>query len=811
MTLSPEDFQRMQETLLELKGRNYSLEEQARKQKNALGEAEARVKVLDQELAKATKVIEKSKKISEVQRLMHDNDIAGRKLISQEEEWRLQNQTLLEELQKLVLRNEELEAEQEKVGKRQLDMITDEFSMEDEDDESERDWKAEAKEATRRLQEERNEVAELRSTKEQLKAKQDELVAERDASRKEKEARAEECTSLRTKLTGAEKKLSELREQLRKREEDWTAEENGRRREEKEREARRRLEEEDQEKQRTIEDEEKERKSQEKIAGLFDQAERLKAQLKSCQRQLAEVTDRGDGEREELEKRLKIAEEALARCPEMEFRRLEGAEKTLKVRVETAEINAEKAELEVEKGRIEFQRLAMEVMGLRGEREEMSGRLEAALLEAEQVKQMSEKRKNMLDEMAIEMQKKCEELLEVEKSKKEDRDELNGQLEEEKRKSEDERNKKEHELSELKARLGHLEGVEGKCNMLRMEVEKEKEGRKVAEEEVVKGKEELARQEKEQNKKLEESLQEREREKQVSILEWSSKCSDLETQLELAAVQKEEVEEMVKKLQQEARDGVEEKKIGERKSVAMVKDLKRQLQAERRKAEKLQERLQEWAEAESNSEHTTPVSTGHLDPDRSSISSWSLMSGQGGDQGPTSSSSPLPSSTPSPPGEVAHGSNPRMAVEKENGTLEKDNQALMDRVAMLQQEKWALEEKLVMLEQSGAAMADELVIKSELVKQYCMTGQQGKRSTNNSNVSSPFQPERSVSHAGRLMKEKLDRLVNKENQQHVQEVSSMQAMLEETLTKNLHLQKDLEHMSQEVVRLSKLAASPTKP
>ena len=56
-----------------------------------------------------------------------------------------------------------------------------------------------------------------------------------------------------------------------------------------------------------------------------------------------------------------------------------------------------------------------------------------------------------------------------------------------------------------------------------------------------------------------------------------------------------------------------------------------------------------------------------------------------------------------------------MAVEKENGTLEKDNQALVERVAGLQQEKWALEEKLVMLEQSGAAMADELVIKSELV------------------------------------------------------------------------------------------------
>ena len=110
-------------------------------------------------------------------------------------------------IDKIFLRNEELEAEQEKVGKRQLDMITNEFSMEvgspelgfgrwdlwrwavlswdfgleivkgwfvikvvfffsilpnkDEDDESERDWKAEAKEANRRLQEERNEVRDV--------------------------------------------------------------------------------------------------------------------------------------------------------------------------------------------------------------------------------------------------------------------------------------------------------------------------------------------------------------------------------------------------------------------------------------------------------------------------------------------------------------------------------------------------------------------------------------------------------------------------------------------------------------------------
>ena len=44
---------------------------------------------------------------------------------------------------------------------------------------------------------------------------------------------------------------------------------------------------------------------------------------------------------------------------------------------------------------------------------------------------------------------------------------------------------------------------------------------------------------------------------------------------------------------------------------------------------------------------------------------------------------------------------------------------------------------------------------------------------------------------------------------HLLQVSNMQKMLEETLLKNLHLQQDLENMSLEIVRLSKLA-SPSK-
>ena len=64
----------------------------------ALGDASARCSVLEQELGKAQRTIAKSKKATEVQLLLQDNDLLKNKLHSQEEEFREQNQTLLTEL-----------------------------------------------------------------------------------------------------------------------------------------------------------------------------------------------------------------------------------------------------------------------------------------------------------------------------------------------------------------------------------------------------------------------------------------------------------------------------------------------------------------------------------------------------------------------------------------------------------------------------------------------------------------------------------------------------------------------------------------
>ena len=68
---------------------------------SALGEAQAKITVYEKELTSAQKSIAKSKKAQEVHQIIKDNESLQHKLRCQEEEFRLQNQTLLEELSKV--------------------------------------------------------------------------------------------------------------------------------------------------------------------------------------------------------------------------------------------------------------------------------------------------------------------------------------------------------------------------------------------------------------------------------------------------------------------------------------------------------------------------------------------------------------------------------------------------------------------------------------------------------------------------------------------------------------------------------------
>jgi len=353
-------------------------------------------------------------------------------------------------------------------------------------------------------------------------------------------------------------------------------------------------------------------------------------------------------------------------------------------------------------------------------------------------------------------------------------------------------------------------------------------------------------------------------EKEIENLEAScqDKVSELETQLELTNVQKVEFEEKSIRLEGEIRDLLEEKKVIERKGLTRLKELKKELVKEQRRSEKMQEKLKDcFIDTESNHSDQTK----DLDADRSSISSWSLMSGQNDRDRETSTPCQLSPGLASSYSETSlnnldhntnrvgrsegklqqqsggqlnnhlsssqsntsfkaplHGSSSHDISNQESnmnhGTSANnkhpETDLLLEKITALQQDKWKLEENLSMLEQSGAAMADEIVRKNNLIQFYCMDSRKppdtSRKSDTRKSFGSNSQLNQNASGAEKMKQfvGKLDRLVNSDQQteNHNKEMQRLQQMLEETLTKNMYLQQNMDTMSQEIVRLSKLVA-----
>ena len=91
----------------------------------------------------------------------------------------------------------------------------------------------------------------------------------------------------------------------------------------------------------------------------------------------------------------------------------------------------------------------------------------------------------------------------------------------------------------------------------------------------------------------------------------------------LANAQKNEFEESIEQLNQEIVDQTEDRKIGEKKTLGLIKDLKKQLLSEKQRNEKLSDKIKEHFEPPS-----TLSDASHLEADRTSNSSWSIYSGQ---------------------------------------------------------------------------------------------------------------------------------------------------------------------------------------
>jgi hypothetical protein len=247
--------------------------------------------------------------------------------------------------------------------------------------------------------------------------------------------------------------------------------------------------------------------------------------------------------------------------------------------------------------------------------------------------------------------------------------------------------------------------------------------------------------------------------------------------------------ERVRELEMMVEDKEEHVRIVEKKSNGLLKDLKRQLQHMQKKEEKRQEQLAEMAGGQ-GMDHILPPHLGReLSSDtlsrHSRESSLSSIRGHQGHDGPASSpSSNLP--TPAPP----------MGLQFGSAAVSEETRELLTRVTDLQREKWELEERVNHLETTGSALAEDVMHKSEIIKSYFMENKADHTPPPRRTVADKMSPMRLL--AARNKEDTLNEINRK-----------MQRALEETLTKNIHLQENVMMLTAELEKYSSSNAGKT--
>jgi chromosome segregation ATPase len=284
-----------------------------------------------------------------------------------------------------------------------------------------------------------------------------------------------------------------------------------------------------------------------------------------------------------------------------------------------------------------------------------------------------------------------------------------------------------------------------------------------------------------------------------------------------------DLESETSRLNQRIVDDIEDRKIHDKKGVLMVKELKRQLHSERKRADKLQERLHELlnestASISSDIQHRQQnlSHNGGGNGDSSSVGSWSFMSAKdnnsshltsghnrtlslhsmGSDGGRDSTTSPV---SPAPLSVTDGG-----GVARDGLLLERENNELVARITALQQEKWTLEERINQLELSVGALSDDIQRKTDIIQYYSMEG----RADPPLHRYGSSDKQAALHSTDKLTVKRVMDFIKDRGDENMREINrKVQRMLEETLTKNMHLQQNLDSLSQEVVRLQGLVDS----
>uniref|UniRef100_A0A667IHE5 GRIP1 associated protein 1 n=1 Tax=Lynx canadensis TaxID=61383 RepID=A0A667IHE5_LYNCA len=798
--LSEEEFQRMQAQLLELRTNNYQLSDELRKNGVELTSLRQKVAYLDKEFNKAQKALSKSKKAQEVEGLLSENEMLQAKLHSQEEDFRLQNSTLMAEFSKLCSQMEQLERENQQLkdgaaraGTAQAGSLVDGelLRLQAENTALQKNVAAlqerYGKEAGRSQAASEGQGDPPGGPAPTVPAPMPlaEVELKWEMEKEEKRLLWEQLQGLESskqaETSRLQEELAKLSEKLKKKQESFCRLQT--------------------EKETLFNDsrnkiEELQQRKEADLKAQLARTQKLQQELEAANQSLAELRDQRQGERLEHAAALRALQDQIqtAKTQELNMLREENTGLAAELRqrqTEYEDLMGQKDDLnsQLQESLHANSRLLEQLQEIGQEKEQLTQELQEA-------RKSAEKRKAMLDELAMEtLQEKSQhkeelgavrlrhekevlgvraryerELRELHEDKKRQEEDLRGQIREEKARTRELENLQQT-VEELQAQVHSMDGAKGWFERRLKEAEESLQQQQQEQEEALKR---CREQHADELKSKEEELQ------------------GVRDQLQQAQEERDCHLKTISNLKQEVKDTVDGQRILEKKGSAALKDLKRQLHLERKRADKLQERLQdiltnsksrsgleELVLSEMNSPSRTQTG------DSSSVSSFSyreILREKESSTVPARSLSSSPQAQPPRPAELS----------------DEEVAELFQRLAETQQEKWMLEEKVKHLEVSSASMAEDLCRKSAIIETYVMD--------------SRIDVSVAAGHTDRSGLGSVLRDLVKPGDENLREMNKkLQNMLEEQLTKNMHLHKDIEVLSQEIVRLSKECVGSPDP
>ncbi|XP_048475894.1 GRIP1-associated protein 1 [Rhincodon typus] len=706
--LSEDEFQRMQAQLLELRTQNYQLSDQVRKQNAELSSLRQKSSNVERDLARAQKAVTKSKKAQEVDALLSENEMLQGKLHSQEDDFRLQNTTLMQELSKLCSQIEELEAENKRMkeGYPVSDTASPPSQVDGELLRLQAENTALQKNMAALQQRYEAQIHALRQSEEKHGDGQEMDIVDGQGPDAELKEEVEETSdkgtqesnkTLLEKLEQAESKCTKLEERLKELNEmelKWETEHEEKRLLKEQLQA---LETSKQLELNKLQDDiskvsEKLKKKHESFLHLQSEKEAL---YNDSRTKIEEVQQRKEEDLKSLNTRNQRLQQELQAANQVECQSAECQEQVESILSENDALRTGLAALEqiqtaktqemnglrdqVTSLTLDLQQRQCELEALMAQRDDLSSQFQVPFVIC------AEKRKAMLDVMAIETQqlrsrhkeelsdlrvqhdkevlgvraKYEKELRELHEEKQRSEEDLRAQLRDEKARSR-ELEAMQHTVEDLRQQVQAMEGAKGwferrlkeaEDTLVKVRVEHEDHVQKLREQHAA-------------------ELQAKDQEIEAVSATLTSTEND-----------RNEQEKTITKLHQEIKDTVDGQRILEKKGSSALKDLKKQLQLERRRADKLQERLQEIL---------TKSRTGLEDLVLAEISSPSRA--QTGDGSSVSSYSYREAMKE---GASSTKSNTGSPQSQRPADLSDDEISdLFQRLADIQQEKWMLEERV---------------------------------------------------------------------------------------------------------------------